>query len=232
MKISDLAGGNADNAIPKEACATVYASSEFNLDKISESISKKYADKEPNILVTVSDGGEDHCFSIEDSKSIISLINTLPNGIIKMSEDIDGLVETSLNLGVIKTDDCGVNLSYALRSSKREAKNELREKVLKIAKAHGATVSEEGDYPPWEYRKDSYIRELSIKIFEKMYGRKPTIMAIHAGLECGLLSEKLSGLDCISIGSDLYDVHTTDERASISSAIRVWEFLVEILRNV
>ena len=151
------------------------------------------------------------------------------NGIIRMSREIDKLVETSLNLGVLKSDDDAVTLRYAVRSSVGVAKKSLKNQLVCIAGAFAAEVTFEGDYPAWEYKKDSKLREDMVRIFEEMYGKKPTVEAIHAGVECGLLSGKIEGLDCISMGPDMYDIHTTEERLSISSAKRSYEYILRVI---
>ena len=146
-----------------------------------------------------------------------------------MSREIDKLVETSLNLGVLKSDDAAVTLRYAVRSSVGVAKKSLKNQLVCIAGAFDAEVTFEGDYPAWEYKKDSKLREDMVRIFEEMYGKKPTVEAIHAGVECGLLSGKIEGLDCISMGPDMYDIHTTEERLSISSAKRSYVYILRVI---
>lgn len=108
-------------------------------------------------------------------------------------------------------------------------KKSLKNQLVCIADAFAAEVTFEGDYPAWEYKKDSKLREDMVRIFEEMYGKKPTVEAIHAGVECGLLSGKIEGLDCISMGPDMYDIHTTEERLSISSAKRSYEYILRVI---
>ena len=149
-----------------------------------------------------------------------------------MSSDIDGLVQTSLNLGIIKTKDTSVSLSFALRSAVGEEKEKLKRSVFEIAEKHGGVCEEHGDYPAWEYRKDSHLRDCMCEVYERLYGKSAEVITIHAGLECGILSDKIEGLDCVSIGPDNFDIHTTNEHLSISSTARVWEFLKEVLKSV
>ena len=101
-----------------------------------------------------------------------------------------------------------------------------------IAKEHGADYSTRGAYPAWEYKKDSHLRDVMKSVYERMYGKSPEIVIIHAGLECGIFSEKIEGLDCVSIGPNNYDIHTTEERLSLSSFERVWDFLLNVLREI
>ena len=163
-------------------------------------------------------------------RKALGLSLALPNGIVKMSGDIEGLVETSLNLGIVKTEKDEMILTYALRSSVDSAKKALAERVSLIAENYGAAISFHGEYPAWEYKESSALRDKMIKVFEKMYERKPEVTVIHAGLECGLLADKLPGLDAISFGPDLFDVHTVNEHLSISSAERMYEYLLEVLK--
>ena len=192
------------------------------------------------------------CYAMTSSsvRKSLGLILALPNGIVKMSGDIEGLVETSLNLGVMRTETAGkvadgetdvdtadniesrsLILTYALRSSVGSAKKALAERFRLIAEGFGAAVSFHGEYPAWEYKENSDLRDKMIRIFEKMYGRKPEVSVIHAGVECGLLAEKIPGLDAISYGPDMYDIHTANEHLSISSAARMYEYLIRIIES-
>ena len=104
--------------------------------------------------------------------------------------------------------------------------------VRETAKKFGAEYGERGEYPAWEYREESHLRDVMVEVYEKMYGKKAEVVTIHAGLECGIFAEKLPGIDCVSIGPDNYDIHTTEERLSIPSFVRVWEYLKEVLRSI
>jgi len=121
---------------------------------------------------------------------------------------------------------------FAVRSSVNSEKEELMTKVKEIAEFHGAAYDQRGEYPAWEYRKDSPLRETMVEVYTRMYGKQPEVAAIHAGLECGLLSEKIANFDCVSIGPNMQDVHTSRERLNIASTQRTWEFLLEILKNL
>ena len=149
-----------------------------------------------------------------------------------MSEEISGLVETSSNLGIIKSDEGRVTLSISLRSSKNEEKEKLRTCVHELSEEFGANVSERGEYPAWEYKKTSHLRDVMSKVYLETYKKEPKIITIHAGLECGIFSDKIEGLDCVSIGPDNYDIHTPEERLSISSTARVWDYLKRVLKEI
>lgn len=160
------------------------------------------------------------------------LVNALPNGVQAMSADVDGLVETSLNLGVMMLTEEQFALRYAVRSSVESSLNALLDKLSYLTEGLGGNIQIFGTYPAWEYKRESLLRDEMIAVYEKMYGKKPTVEAIHAGLECGLLAGKLPGLDCVSLGPDMQDVHTTEEKLSISSTKRVWDYLLAVLQGL
>jgi dipeptidase D len=149
-----------------------------------------------------------------------------------MSQDIPGLVETSLNPGILKTNDDEVTISYSVRSSVSSEKYELTDKMECLMTALGGTVTYTGDYPAWEYKKNSTLRELMIEIYKEQYGSEPVIEALHAGVECGIFSGKLPGLDAVSFGPDIKDIHTTSEALSVESVKRTWNYLLEILKRL
>ena len=167
----------------------------------------------------------------ECTAKVIALLNAAPNGVQTMSQDIEGLVQTSLNLGVMSLDE-ELTLTFAVRSSVNAEKVELLKRLRELAAFYEGTTSEMGDYPAWEYKKDSHLRDTMVATFSRMFGKEPEVVAIHAGLECGLLSEKLPGLDCVSIGPDMQDIHTSREKLSMASTKRTWEFLLEVLKEL
>ncbi len=169
------------------------------------------------------------CLAPDSMQRAVAYLMAMPNGVQAMSVDVEGLVETSLNLGVMKL--CGecMQLSFAIRSARESAKVALCRKLEAISHLSGAGMETRGDYPGWAYRKESPLRDKMVRIYEELYGASPKVEAIHAGLECGLFAGKIPGLDCISYGPDMKDIHTTEEALSISSVKRVWEYLLEIL---
>lgn len=233
--IKDIRGGNADNAIPRE-CECVFSSCEDKTEligKLGKEMAERYKDIEPDITVRVERCESDlKCVCAEDSKTLISLLSELPSGIIAMSSDVSGLVETSLNLGILRLEDTKAEISFSVRSAKGAEKLALGDRLERIAKDHRADYSTRGEYPAWEYRKDSHLRDVMKRVYEDMYQKSPKIVIIHAGLECGIFSEKIEGLDCVSIGPNNYDIHTTEERLSLSSLERVWQFLLEVLKKI
>jgi dipeptidase D len=163
---------------------------------------------------------------------VIALLCSAPNGVQAWSQDIDGLVQTSLNLGIAQLEKDQLRLTFAVRSSVNQEKRELLLQLAKLAEFNEAQYSEMGDYPAWEYRKESGLRDTMVEAYRDMFGKEPEVVAIHAGLECGILSDKLSGLDCVSIGPEMHDIHTSRERLGIQSTKRTWEFLLEVLKRL
>lgn len=246
VSFAGVNGGVADNAIPAESSLTIAVWTQdkeeiFGLIKdIWESEYQPYKQADPNVVINIEEKEElvDIILSDSDSNIIASIFEELPNGIQAMSKDVEGLVETSLNLGRIYTNYSENNerclmLQYAVRSSVDEDKRKLIDNMRQIVNRISSTVNVDvaGVYPGWKYRSDSPFRDMCIDIFEKMYGHVPEVEAIHAGLECGFFAEKLDGLDCISMGPNMHDIHSPRERLSISSTQRTWEYVCRILAN-
>ncbi len=231
-RIVHIAGGTKDNAIAREARALIAPTSAPSVDVINAVIAK-YSAAEPNIAITAKEAlvGE-MPLSKQCSAAVTDAICSLPFGVVGMCEDIPTLPETSMNLGTASTEKDGILVCCSLRSSKSAEKEKLLSKVKDIAIRHGASVTVHGNYPGWEYKRDSHVRDVMCGVFERMYGKAPEVVTIHAGLECGILSDKIEGLDAISIGPDNFDIHTTEEHMSIPSFVRVFEFLTEVLKNI
>ena len=235
--LTSLSGGTKDNAIPRSCQATLVAMG-IHLERINEIAETLQAEiregyDEPDALIQAFDvdalGG--NSLSAESTAKIISLLCAIPNGVQAMSKDIDGLVQTSLNLGVAKLGD-RFNVTSSVRSSVNAEKEELLEQLRKLCDFYEGSYSQMGEYPAWEYRKESPLRDTMVKVYTDLYGKEPLVLAIHAGLECGLLSEKLPGLDCVSIGPQMHDIHTSREKLDIASTERTWNFLLEVLKNL
>ena len=166
-----------------------------------------------------------------DTGRIIDALTLSPDGIQAMSFALHGLPETSLNLGMLSLAEDGAAMTFSVRSAVASRKRALIDTLRCVAAITGAEVEVTGDYPAWEYRVDSPLRDRMVRIYTEMFGAAPKVTAIHAGLECGLLAEKLPGLDCVSIGPNMSGIHTPAERLSISSVARIWEFVKEILKE-
>ena len=167
--------------------------------------------------------------TMEESARFARMLTLMPNGIAEMSRDIEGLVQTSCNLGVLKLDNGELFACSAVRSSVATQKQMMLDRFSALCEAFGGSMTVTGDYPAWEYRRESVLRETMVRVFEAQYGYTPKVEAIHAGLECGLFAGKLDGLDAVSFGPNLYDIHTTRERMSISSVQRTWQYLCRVL---
>lgn len=239
--LKNLEGGLADNAIPVRTTAEILAApgQEHGLReeilRLEEEIQRELAGKDPDFRIVMECRGPEEalCADEQDSARIGAYVASLPNGMQAMSADIEGLVETSLNLGLLRLNNEAGELacSSLVRSSLESAKEALVDKICAVTGLAGGSCKVSGSYPGWAYRTDSPLREKMTALYEEMYGKKPVVTAIHAGLECGILAGKLEGLDCISFGPDIYDIHTTQERLSISSTERVWDYLVRLLER-
>ena len=247
-----MQGGQADNAIPREAETSILVDITRKnevlacVSKEEVVIRQELGEQDPGFKVTceVSDGQDIICGQVTDSngqtqqvecfdaasvKQAFKCLCTLPNGVITMSRELKGLVQTSLNLGVVTLGEDELCLSYAVRSSVDADKEKLCRQMTEIAVQSGAKAEVRNSYPGWAYRKDSPLRDTVTEVYEKMYGRKPICEAIHAGLECGILVAKIPGLDCVSIGPDMSDVHTPQESLDIASVQRMWAYLLNVL---
>ena len=239
LGISKLDGGLADNAIPREtkAVLVVEEGDEEKLRDIAKifeaEIQAELCSKDPEVFVTVGEGrsGSYLCTTVQDSQKAAACLIALPNGVQAMSADIHGLVETSLNLGILKYEDGCLTADFSVRSSVESAKHALIDRLRAVIELAGGSCEVSGDYPGWKYRKDSPLRDKMTALYERMYGVSPRVEAIHAGLECGILGSKIKDLDCVSMGPAMKDIHTTEETLSISSTGRVWEFLVRLLEE-
>lgn len=230
--IIDISGGSKDNAIPARTVAKI--STTENLKAIAADFeTKKRTEEEPELKIKVSEMERtSQGFSNESSAKIIAFLGSLPNGVQKMSEDIEGLVQTSLNLGILKTEEEGIYLTFSVRSSVNGEKCELLNTLKELTEKAGGVFEESAHYPAWEFLKNSKLRQVMVEQFENLYGKEPVVEAIHAGLECGILSDKLPGLDAVSIGPNMEEIHTPNERISISSVERVYNYVCKVLENV
>ena len=235
--ITKLAGGDKDNAIPRSCEVTLVALGMYieRINDVAAQLQQEIREQydEPNAIVRGDDvdalGG--NALTTECTAKVIALLNAVPNGVQAWSADIPGLVQTSLNLGITKLgeDFC---MNFSVRSSVEQEKRALLNQLRDRAEFYSAGYSERGDYPAWEYRKESPLRDKMVEVYTRMYGSAPQVVAIHAGLECGLLSEKLPGLDCVSMGPQMHDIHTSRERLDIASTKRTWEYLLEVLKEL
>lgn len=239
FRMVSIHGGLKDNAIPRQATAVLVFLSNNDLETATELLSslqstlhQEYALTDAGIKIdmTTTSTSTHQTMDKTTTQNVITALYNLPNGIQKMSYDIEGLVQTSLNLGILKTEKTEVTFSFSARSSIESEKTEMTDRITCLLQALGGAVTTAGDYPAWEYRKDSPLRELMIDIYKKQYGKTPEIEALHAGVECGLFAGKLPGLDCVSFGPDMKDIHTPKESMNVESVRRTWNYLLDILK--
>lgn len=234
--LTAIGGGSKDNAITRSCTASLVAMG-MELEQINdiaaslqEKIRTEYA--EPNAVISADNidalGG--NALSTQDTDKIIGLLCAAPNGVQAMCADMPNLVQTSLNMGIVKMDADSFTMTFSVRSSVNQEKVDLLKKLEDLAGMYGAEFSSTGDYPAWEYRAESVLRDTMVAQYRQMYGQDPQVVSIHAGLECGLLGQKIDGLDAVSIGPQMHDIHTNRERLEIDSTRRVWEFLLAVLK--
>ena len=235
--LTSLSGGAKDNAIPRSCQATLVAMG-INLERINdiaaalqEEVRANYDEPDATVQAFDVDALGGNSLSTESTAKVISLLCSAPNGVQEWSADIEGLVQTSLNLGIAKLGD-RFSATFSVRSSVNSEKQEVLDQLKALAEMLDGTYSQDGEYPAWEYRKESHLLDTMVRVYREMFAQEPKVEAIHAGLECGLFSQKLPGLDCVSIGPQMYDIHTTRERLEIASTERVWKFLLEVLKNL
>lgn len=238
--ITDIRGGLKDNAIPIETNLILYVTQrdcealEETIRAVEAELQHEYAVTDPGLNISFKRGPEEisRMLDTRSTGMITFLLMNYPNGVQRMSSSIPGLVETSLNLGVLYLTENELHCGFSIRSSVGSAKEALVDKLVFLTEFTGGTCSFSGDYPAWEYKQDSPLRDLVASVYKDMYQKECQMEAIHAGVECGIFSNKLPGLDCVSYGPDLFDIHTTRERMSISSVKRVWEFTLELLKRL
>ena len=236
LRLVSVSGGLKDNAIPREASAVVAAADAREIRavcaRLDAELKNEYRTTDPEVFVSVRDGGAGLPMDEDSTRRILAFLTCAPNGIQAMSDDIPSLVQTSLNLGILTTGDETVDASFCVRSSVDSQKQMLVERLECLTETLGGSVGVFGDYSGWEYRSDSPLRELLVEVFTEQYGHAPKIEAIHAGVECGIFAGKLPGLDCVSMGPDLTEIHTCRERLHIASVQRLWAMVLETLKRM
>lgn len=242
IRLVELRGGEKENAIATDANAVIQV---FDIEKTrnlfeiyGETIYRELENTEPTMefsfeVLKESEkiGRVEEMFSEQTTRLAIFMLYHFPNGIQKMNPELEGLVQTSLNIGILSIKEDYIETWHSLRSSVASEKEEIKERLASLMRMLGGSVEFRAEYPAWEYKKDSTLREICIQAYKKIYdGQEPEVVAIHAGLECGIFAGKKENLDCISFGPDLSDVHTTKETADAASIARIWKYLLEILK--
>lgn len=235
-----IEGGLKNNAIPREAECIILIDNhdecdfENEIEDILQVFKNEYKTSDPGLSIEIDKCERVYEKALSDKckNNIISLINLMPRGIQTMSMDIKGLVESSTNLGVISNNEDKIVFEFATRSSVKSLKEDLNNRMILLCNQLGVKLDLIDDYPEWEYAKNSKLEEICVDTYEELMGKKPEIVAIHAGLECGLLLDAIKGAQAISIGPNLFDVHTPNEHLDILSTERTWNYLVAILKNI
>lgn len=236
----DIKGGLKDNAIPRDSVSEIviepadYELFTTSLTAINDKYVKELKSSEPNLTITNKKGGEGDYSVIQPTsfeKVLFLLLNT-PTGVQVMSSDIEGLVESSLNLGILHIEKDMAVFCFSVRSSVNSYKEFLSNKLAYLSEFLGGEYIVRGQYPAWEYKKESSLREHLMKVYKEMYGVDAKLEAIHAGLECSFFAEKIPGLDIISMGPNMQDIHTPKEKLSISSTKRVYQYLEKIIEGM
>ncbi len=234
FEIVSINGGDKGNAITNRCEINILAEETIveSTQKYLEEVKSEIADREEtfDFDIEISDGEFD-VIPFEKSKKIVYLLSCVPDGVVSMSNSIDGLVETSLNLGVVSTEYEEIMFHFMLRSNKRSALDALVEKLKTFFLAVDCKVDVYGMYYPWEYKANSQLQEICKDVYKQNLGFEPEIVAIHAGLECGMFADKMEGLDCVAIGPEILDAHTTQERVNISSVENIYECILQILKK-
>ena len=236
LRLVSAEGGSKGNAIPTAAAAVVTVADGSAARKAAETLAaemkKEYRIADPGLTVAV-ETVETKSLPMDEvtTGKALCMLTCLPNGVQAMSMDIPGLVQTSLNVGILKCGDDELTAVCSVRSSVASQKQMVRDRLRCLTEQLGGRVDVVGDYPAWESLPDSPLRERMIEVYREQYGKEPVVETVHAGLECGLLGEKLPGLDCVSFGPDLTDIHTPRERMHIASVQRTWKLLCEVLKR-
>lgn len=236
LRLIAVDGGLKDNAIPRKTVARLAAADPGAVleaaAELDAAFKAEYRVTDPAVFVRAETAeGAETPMDADSTARTLCLLSCAPNGIQEMSFDVEGLVQTSLNLGILTTAADRVEATFCVRSSVDSQKEMVKDRLSCLTGQLGGRVSVAGDYPGWAYRPDSPLRELMQAVFQEQYGREPRVEAIHAGVECGILAGKLPGLDCVSVGPDLTEIHTPRERMDAASVRRVWDFVTEVLRR-
>ena len=240
-KLKALEGGSKDNAIPSYSTAVIgmdpseEAIAKELIAELNETLKAEYATSDSKIELAIEVYKEkiDSELTLDDMslEKILTFLMVAPNGVQAMSMSVPGLVETSLNMGILRLTEEGLFAQHAIRSSVTTRKHYIASQLESLVASLGGRMECKGEYPAWEYKQESVVRDRVVALYEEMYGTTPVMEGIHAGLECGLLAGKIANLDCVSMGPNILDIHTPSERLSISSTKRVYEFLLAFLKQ-
>ena len=240
IRFADISGGTAHNAIPRDIEAFIFAPA-TDAEKVKtitaeaqETFRAELKNSDPDLHIKVEESREkyDQAMTIEDTRKIIDFITVLPHGVAVMSTDIENLVETSNNLARLRTENGQLKVLTSQRSSLVSRLNALTNRIEAVARLSGGEAQSGDGYPPWQPNMDSPLLAKSLKIYEKLFNKKPVVEVIHAGLECGIIGDKNPGMDMISLGPTLKFPHSPDEKILIPTIGMVWDFVAELLKEL
>lgn len=238
FQLADIRGGSVRNAIPREASATLafFAENQAKLtaclQEIEQQLKAELAVAEPNLIFVYENvGTPSQVFNTQSTQTTINLLNVLPNGVIRNSDVVKNVVETSLSIGILSTENGVMKARMLIRSLIENGKADVRSRLTSLAALTGATVKFSGSYPGWEPEPSSPITALTKKIYDEILGYEAKIAVIHAGLECGLIKKVYPNMDLVSIGPTIRDAHSPDEKVHIPAVVIYWELLTKLLQN-
>ncbi len=243
LRLISLEGGRRDNAIPRSCTAELLLKKKTDPARIEELISgwmeqlrAEYAQVDPDITWSLTwgepDGEQVRAITRRDTGKIIDYLMLVPNGIMETEPGLDNLPRTSVNLGILRTTKTHLEMVHMARSSVESQKEHLLERIHLLACTLGGDSRTEHSYPAWERKSHSALCDKMAGIYEDLTGEKPQVAVFHAGLECGLFTDKIKDLDCLSMGPDMMNVHTSEEKLSLSSVQRTWAFLLAVLKAI
>jgi dipeptidase D len=239
-RVASMEGGNKRNAIPREAEAVVFVPQEAEGDAraavegLQQAVAAEMATVDPGVRVSLEPAATspNQVLDADLQRRVLLALAGLPHGVLKMSPDIPGLVETSTNLAILATSDEAITVQTSQRSSVQSEIEEAAQMVRAVFELSGATVTGSDGYPGWKPNLASPILGVARRTYQELYGREPEVKAVHAGLECGIIGEKYPGMDMVSLGPTLEGVHSPDEKIHIDTVDKFWEYVLAILKNV
>jgi dipeptidase D len=237
--LAELSGGTAHNAIPRDAEALIVvpaAGAELAQQTVTELAGKleiECAQTDPNVELKLEAGGQpEQVLSTEETRRLLDCLLVFPHGVAEMSNDIEGLVETSNNMATIKTGASQIELLSSQRSSNMDKLALLTEQIRAVARLAGGECEVGGGYPAWQPNMDSPLLAKCKAVYQELFGKEPVVEIIHAGLECGIIGAKYEGMDMISFGPTIKNPHSPDEKIEVETIGKVWDFLAALLKAI
>ena len=230
-----VSGGGKDNAIPRTAEAVISSSEEIKsaIETIVEEIKGKYIKDEPQTEILVEKVEKiNETLDKESTDKYISLLEEIPTGVYSFMKEYPEIVEASDNVAIVKTGEDNIRIITSMRSSEPHVLEELKEKIVAIAEKYNASYEFSAKYPEWRYRSESVLREKAVDAWKELTGNDMVVQVIHAGLECGAIMQQYPDMDFISIGPDMQDVHTPEEKLDIVSTEKIYNYIIKLLKDL